>query len=851
MDFDGLEGREIEIKKEVSKQRRPAPSPDMATNLQMRATKRILSGIKTVGIEEKLKTSATSPKFDPSPSARQRRFEKFRSRRKSESSDSPFLPSTPVPSSDSKSIPTTNSLPAFQRNSLEGSPMKPIFLDEEDGDVIHQRSSLSSSTLMRSTSSNHEVSSKIPRSTPLLRRKNETSRLPTLEVITTPSALELSTTMSSSSSLRDRIEESRDTVEDTDSKTEIDRIEVEKDQIEVTRKLSPTHGSLGIPSLRSSCSTSQTSGRRSLDASSRSTSSRASRHETASRHRLPQTTIEKSGVDRYAVKYHADAPSMYTHDSRGSSSTPRSQRSDRITLSREEPSQPATESQTARPILDQRTVRLLYSVEFSSIIERNRRGEISLDTCTEKNSASLLHEGSGVSFVVRKQPISEHELEGGDFDVVAINSNQHRGHECVIVYQTQIQSDLKTKQVKPISFPCDTVLSADCNAEEFYLRIAHPLVLMAKNGGISTILMFGQPGSAKTYTLIDIEERAVRDIFEHLKSPGRVKASRACSVTVQYVELIGDQCHDLLGEAEQPVQVVEKEGGFRFKGAGSKTAMCSRELLQIISNARERRSSQQRAHPNGPSHAICQLCIRQEGRQGCLILLDCSETEKNEGNNSFYSDRHQQSTETDSLQALKECIRARARARAYSSPQRNLDLKIACRSNNLTKILQESFEKEDSRLCMVATVRANATVTEQTLRTLETLSNMMSGADSGYEESRDAGVRELRPSQESPNREMASPRDGSSPGTEVLPRQWSRSDLIQWMERKHLLGNPLHPDMNGRFAMRMSKLQLKNTFYDVFDDSKAEKLFTSLRAENDRVARIRVKNRLARERRYS
>ena len=52
-------------------------------------------------------------------------------------------------------------------------------------------------------------------------------------------------------------------------------------------------------------------------------------------------------------------------------------------------------------------------------------------------------------------------------------------------------------------------------------------------------------------------------------------------------------------------------------------------------------------------------------------------------------------------------------------------------------------------------------------------------------------------------------------------------------------------DINGRFAMRMSKMQLKNTFYDVLDDKKAEKLFLALRAENDRIARIRVKRRMA------
>jgi hypothetical protein len=35
-------------------------------------------------------------------------------------------------------------------------------------------------------------------------------------------------------------------------------------------------------------------------------------------------------------------------------------------------------------------------------------------------------------------------------------------------------------------------------------------------------------------------------------------------------------------------------------------------------------------------------------------------------------------------------------------------------------------------------------------------------------------------------------------------------------------------------------------FYGVLDDAKAAKLFIALRAENDRIARIRVKRRIAR-----
>jgi kinesin family protein 2/24 len=457
---------------------------------------------------------------------------------------------------------------------------------------------------------------------------------------------------------------------------------------------------------------------------------------------------------------------------------------------------------TVLPELDQRTVRLLYAKEFSDIIASQKGGLYQENQ--DENETPFPLGRNGVSFVVRKRPILKEEIFSGDFDVVATYSQ-----ESVKVYQTQMQSDLITKQVKPVTFRCNGAFSDgfSSGSEEFYRRAARPMVQSAMNGGCSTMVMFGQPGSGKTHTMSDIEEQAAFDIFGS-------SLERNIAVSVTYIELCGSQCTDLLGVPGAFVRVVEKEGGhFRFKGALSKSAASAENLIAIITGAKRRRKAMGTIAAVGlHSHIFCQINIRNERQRGSLILLETAGTEKG------YSKL--ESAEVTSLQGLMDCFRARVSRTPSIAPYN---------SSNMTKILRECFERQDSRFCMVANISPKATDTECTIEMLATISDVMSGFREGIQESL---------SQES---------DDSQAEELILPRRWSHTDLVSFLVRKRLLGNPVPSEINGRFAMRMSKIQLKNTFYDVLDDAKAEKLFVALRGENDRVARLRVKRRLARE----
>ncbi len=93
-------------------------------------------------------------------------------------------------------------------------------------------------------------------------------------------------------------------------------------------------------------------------------------------------------------------------------------------------------------------------------------------------------------------------------------------------------------------------------------------------------------------------------------------------------------------------------------------------------------------------------------KRGVLTLIDCAGSERRHDSMYHSSERQKESAEINaSLWALKECIRARATNNS----------RIPYRNSNLTRILRESFERQNARLCVIACVAPNATDTEHTV----------------------------------------------------------------------------------------------------------------------------------------
>jgi kinesin family member 2/24 len=485
---------------------------------------------------------------------------------------------------------------------------------------------------------------------------------------------------------------------------------------------------------------------------------------------------------------------------------------------------PSDEDDTStRRNLDKRSARLRFSGEFSRQIDKYKQSP-SLVCSRPVSFNKAAHTHSSVQVYVRKRPLFQHETARGDFDVVAIDSDAST--PSVIVYRTQMAPDMKTKLIQPISFPGITAaFDSDVDSHEVYDKTVAPLVeTVMKSPTAATLLLFGQTGSGKTFTMSACQDRVARQLFEAYR--------RHFTVHIQVIELAGKNCRDLLGdysfsgECCNTVKILDHDdGSVRFVNAASVTVASAEALNQLLANVKERRSTQSTSQndESSRSHAIyhIRLVHSSSSKASVLTLVDCAGTERR--NDRIYHCRERQSESAEinsSLYALKECIRQRGLGSNY----------IPYRQHLLTRILRECLESTEAPLAVIATVAPNATDTEHTMETLKTVCTLTSTTYSSGD---------LQPVEETFMSDLPKP-----------PKQWSHGELLEWMVQKRLFPTKetVASHLDGRTVMRMPKLQLRNAFYEGSDLGKADKLFSLLRAENDRVARLDLKRRFAQSR---
>ena len=691
--------------------------------------------------------------INPFQEKRKLRFNKFRERRRE--SHSPSLKTS------EQNITTGQ----HGQHAVEGSPLRPIVLGEQ-----------SSNRLGKSAASS-----------PLQQDDSTYASRRSLGTNSTAPLSHVSSHASTRSSGRDRIEESRVKNYDMYNKKAENHFQASKNWDRVIKNRNDQVQDSHLVGNRGATQQQKPFGRHSLDGSTRYSANKTTMRDVRSRRKSSE-------------------PSMSMTNEYGSSQSRAGSAAVGSTYSNH-----SSKSQPSHPRLDQRTVRLLYAQNFASEIAHHRKEKLFVEDQNE-NEQPANHVEKSFNFYVRKQAISPRDTARGDFDVVVVEPDVSQS---VIVYETEIKPDLKTKAVTPFSYQTDKAFSEHCSSEEFYVRVGQPLVRNAKQGGMATAIVFGQNDSGKDTTMAEIEERVAFDVYEPFESSAGVYTERPASVALQLVEIVGNKCTDLLGHSKSTVQVVAKEGGaFRIKGAETRPVSSAKDLIGMLVDAKLQRAEDYRRKGSLPScHMLCQIFIRQEGRRGSLTLLECAGMDFNESESVHAYDQDSKS----SFNNLMECVRARSMGRKRENSY------IPYRSCNLTKILQENLDREDSRVSVVASVSPLATDTEATMATLKTVfAPVRVGGD------------------------ITTPSKSKADDL-VLPRQWNHAELRSFLLRKQLLGKDFPSDVNGRLAFRMSKVQLKSTFYEKWDDAQAEKLYIALRAENDRIARIRVKRRIALE----
>ena len=295
------------------------------------------------------------------------------------------------------------------------------------------------------------------------------------------------------------------------------------------------------------------------------------------------------------------------------------------------------------------------------------------------------------------------------------------------------------------------------------------------------VLFFGMPltrffiiyTGGKSHTMSGIESRAARGLFQNI--------GNNTTMMVQFVELCGSKdCKDLLSPSLSEVKIRDSEDGSVQMTSISMEVSTPDELLDAIEVAKSRRATES-TDKNGVSsrsHAVCQ--IKMKG-SGILKLIDLAGSERRHDSMYHDSQRQKETAEINtSLWALKECIRARA----------NKASRIPYRSSTLTRILRQSLERDDAKLCVIGCIAPNGTDTEHTMETLKTISTIVGIDDKIVEE-----------------KTRLCSHSEVSVKTVKVPKQWSNDELNSFVSKK--MGHIKLPSKyDGSAVMKMSVAQV-------------------------------------------
>jgi hypothetical protein len=238
-------------------------------------------------------------------------------------------------------------------------------------------------------------------------------------------------------------------------------------------------------------------------------------------------------------------------------------------------------SESSNPVrnMDKRTARREYKSDFvraiASYRQRNAAAIANQNVSIPKRLSDDWCDGS-IKVFVRKRPIFKHELDGFEFDVATCTSE-----DTIVIHDARMHNDMKKQLMNHHEFKFDRVFNESCRNDEVYASTAKSLVKISCDGGYSTCLVYGQTGSGKTFTMSSIYEQAAYDIFSQLDEiVGRFHTQP--TVSMSFVEIAGDFCHDLLNQFQPAQLLAGNDGSVHAFPVTEPTVSCAEELIAMI-----------------------------------------------------------------------------------------------------------------------------------------------------------------------------------------------------------------------------------------------------------------------------
>lgn len=482
-------------------------------------------------------------------------------------------------------------------------------------------------------------------------------------------------------------------------------------------------------------------------------------------------------------------------------------------------------------------LRIKYTEYIQDVISKAEASEPAIVDTTNNGVEPMV--------VIRSRPLLDYEIQRQDYSVIDIPLNSSR---TLAMYETNMLPCKIGLNVKAHVFQFDAVSSERESFNAFYSRIVQPSINNVMKGGVGGIFVYGSDEFGKTNTLSGIEKQLAHEFF----SGDDATCSHSIFVTHLGMDSgTSDLCIDLLSPRHEPVQVLESNGIYSTEGATEICVSSASQLLHAFRTVRQNLvSTPILRQESETSYLLCQIALQRNGSKaprGVLYLVQCPSGDElclsREENNTCKLD--------NPLAQLMELLREnRKTVSAHNDPFCNHYNMMKC---SLTKLLGQSLittRKQPTSVCLIAAVSPSSSNTDSTLSTLLSSRKFMTRRpvpDAGSEESEIATVetKDAVASESTSERKYLAGNESL-----VLPRQWTQKQLLAWLQRKRLVAenSSFDGEITGKTIMSMTKAQLKDFIYSSDkNNNRANKLFDALRAENDRISRLRVKQKFAKK----
>jgi len=287
---------------------------------------------------------------------------------------------------------------------------------------------------------------------------------------------------------------------------------------------------------------------------------------------------------------------------------------------------------------------------------------------------------SNFRICVRKRPLLDFEIADGEYDVVHTCKRSVKDDEdnaqSLCLHDGKLSRNGRRLSMVHRSYVAHEVWpQASSNAEVCESAVS-PLLESCRKGVSATMIMFGQTGTGKTYTL-----NAALDYL--------ADALDGTCVHVSLYEIHGKKSYDLMNERCPVMLRTDSEGKVHARGATMAKCTTAEETRECIKRAIDLRSSRvtERNPISSRSHAVCLIRIPRhhddcsegdsededddfddgEGDGGgawpssfaTLTLVDLAGSERNYETTQMTAAQHKESADINfSLMALKDCFRA-------------------------------------------------------------------------------------------------------------------------------------------------------------------------------------------------